>query len=233
MATPIAQVPFTYTKPTINWNQAYLDASPGPSPGNGCSPGSFPGGFDSDMTMNGSRSTVDLTPNSSYTCTTASGEISWNSSTEVLTVNGQIFFDGDLTMNNNDTAVYQGIATIYVRGVVTLSNNTELCGVSGCDGSWDPSANSLTFVTYNPGGLAFDISNNGVYQGGAIVEGDYYLTNNAANWGPVISDEFTVRNNSGTFTPIPMPPGIPLSGGGGGGSPTLENIDGTYTTYTP
>ena len=119
-----------------------------------------------------------------------------NSSTEVLTVNGQIFFDGDLTMNNNDTAVYQGIATIYVRGVVTLSNNTELCGVSGCDGSWDPSANSLTFATYNPGGLAFDISNNGVYQGGAIVEGDYYLTNNAANWGPVISDEFTVRNNS-------------------------------------
>jgi len=49
-----------------------------------------------------------------------------------------------------------------------------------------------------------------VYQGGAYVAGDYYIENNATNWGPVIANHITVVNNAGQTVPLTsLPPGTP------------------------
>lgn len=231
-AGSITQDPFGVTKPTIVWQDAYDSASPGPT--TGCDTGSFPPGFDDDSTANSSYGTVDLTPNSSYDCQTSDGRIAWDDSNDLLTIEGTVYVDGNIQLNNNEDVEYDGIGTLYARGTITFRQNSSLCGDPQCDSDWDPTLDSLVLVGYNPGNIAFNIENNAEYQGRAILEGDYYLTNNAANWGPVISDEFTTRNNAGTFTPIVLSGGTPDLGGGGTPSGyTLTNVVNSYISYTP
>ncbi len=228
----ITQNPTTLTKPTVDLTYWYQNASPGPQ--HACTVGSVPGGFDSGAggtavppNPNRSRPNFDLTPASAYDCQTATGRLSWTpGSPGTLIINGTIFFDGDISMLNNANAVYQGRATIYASGTVTLSNNAKLCGISGCTASWNTNTNYLVFVVGAPSGTTFTISNNSVYQGAAYVVADYSLANNSANWGPVIANQLSLANNSGSFIPLTsLPPGAP---GYTAGAPTLQNVPDSY-----
>jgi hypothetical protein len=99
-ATTITTTTDGLTKPPVDLAAWYQNASPGPM--HNCTSGSMPGGFDTNSVMDRSRATFNLTPNSSYSCSTSTGQISWtNGNPGTLTVSGTIFFDGDIVMNNN------------------------------------------------------------------------------------------------------------------------------------
>ncbi len=228
----ITQNPTTLTKPTVDLEYWYQNASPGPL--NPCTVGSVPGGFDSGTggtsvppNPNRSRPSFNLTPSTAYSCQTATGRLSWTpGSPGTLVVDGTIFFDGSISMSNNASAVYQGKATIYASGSVSISNNAKLCGISGCTASWNTNDNYLVLVVGAPSGTTFTISNNAVYQGAAYVVANYSLANNAANWGPVIANQLSIANNAGSFMPLTsLPPGAP---GYTGGAPTLQNVPDSY-----
>ena len=136
--------PPAVTPPVVNWTTDgwYQSASPGPL--NPCTtvsgtPPAFDGGPAPNDTQqnltapyaNGSLpSTVNLTPtgvNASYTCKTVNGELSWNAQTEVLTVKGVIYVDGNVTIGDGAVDQYVGQATLYVSGYVKV--NGRMCGI--------------------------------------------------------------------------------------------------------
>jgi Tfp pilus assembly protein PilX len=60
-----------------------------------------------------------------YTCTTESGTLAWDGTT--LTINGNIYVDGNLFTNNDAQFVYTGLGSIYVGGTASFGNNTSIC----------------------------------------------------------------------------------------------------------
>lgn len=227
--------PFGTSKPALDWPTMYSSADLGPA--SPCTtgsftPGSIGGGFDNNGSVDSSLGTVDLTPTSSYTCRSATGEISWNNSTSTLTVDGVIFIDGDVQLARNVRAVYQGRATIYVNGDLDLTNQFEFCGISACDDTWDTYVNAVIFAVSGD----FGLSQNTIFQGGAVVDGDYSIQNNAENYGPVIATNFSIENSGDTFIPITgAMPGLPSFGDTTTlpVGPQLTNVDFSYRSYTP
>jgi hypothetical protein len=85
-----------------------------------------------------------------YSCTAPSGSITWNHSTQTLTIAGNVYIYGALTTPSNEKINFSGIGGIFVDGAVTFGNNTAICvnGWSGnhdCNGgsNWDTSKNFL------------------------------------------------------------------------------------------
>src|SRR5262249_50455440 len=75
----------------------YANFDPGPN--HHCATGGLANSvFDNDTTQNNSASTFELVPSSSYSCVSQSGssvgQLSWNNTTKVLTINGSVFIDG-------------------------------------------------------------------------------------------------------------------------------------------
>jgi Tfp pilus assembly protein PilX len=125
----------------------YSSFDPGPT--HVCSGGWDP--FDIDTTMNTNATTFDLTPGTAYSCVSQSGssvgQLTWNPTTQQLTVNGSIFFDGNGTVSR--TATYTGTAVIELSGTFTMStNNISLCATSGCDfSSWQGNSGNNSMLT--------------------------------------------------------------------------------------
>jgi hypothetical protein len=203
------------TMPPIDLPGWYQNAMPGPR--HPCTTGSFPGGFDNDSTLNRSLVAINLMPASAYDCRVTDGSgntvgrISWTPGDPgTLVVSGTILFDGNVLLNNNQYAVYQGKATIYVSGTVVFNNNVRLCAVVGCTEAWDTNTNVLMLVAGAPSGIGFQVTNNSVYQGAAYVTSDYDMSNNGVNWGPVVAHQLDIANNAGQTIPLSsLPPGAP------------------------
>jgi Tfp pilus assembly protein PilX len=140
-----ATAPTADPLPTINWSQAQSDQNtslPAPSCTNGRSL---------------SEATFSLTPAASYSCTTAVGSIVWNATSHVLTVEGNIWFSGNLWIDTANTpTTYQGLGSFFVGGTISTGNNAFLCvklsgsecdfahaNVSGSSGFWDATRNLL------------------------------------------------------------------------------------------
>ncbi len=213
--TPIAA-------PVADANTWWASANPGPK--HPCQSGSTPQ-FDNDAATtqvpNDSLTNVDLTPSTSYTCKSSdggvTGEISWNDSTNVLTVKGTIFIDGNAYIDQS--VVYSGVATIYVDGVFNLNGtNTTVCGVSGCSfTSWNPNQNMLLVCALASSGNSINLNGtNNKWQGGFFTNTGSTInltgTNNAIE-GPMIGGRFTWATNT-SLKPLPtitnLPPGAPL-----------------------
>ena len=93
----------------------------------------------------------------SYHCTTSVGSIDWNAGSHVLTVDGNIWFPGNLWIDTSNTATtYQGIGSFFVGGTISSANNAYLCvklAGAECDfanatnsssaGYWDATRNLL------------------------------------------------------------------------------------------
>jgi hypothetical protein len=133
---------------------------------------------------------------------------------------GTIFIDGNLTWSNLSLIQYDGRASIYVAGTLTIQNQAELCGVAACDETWDPAVDFLAFVvgSLTTTGTTEDtgeVGNRVNFQGALLLENDYDQDNNTTIWGPVIANNATITN-SGLFKPLPggtlgaPPPGLPV-----------------------
>jgi Tfp pilus assembly protein PilX len=196
----------------------YLKASPGPykpcTTISGTPPtfdndqGATPDPTKRNRSVSGS---VDLTKSGSYTCRTmlgseVLGELSWNDSTNVLTVKGTIFIDGNAKVTQS--ARYVGQATIYLSGSFAVTG--RMCAVQSGDkcnftaGAWDPNAALLTVVA-NGGGGQSDVSSGtaialvsssmwqGALYGGSGLKVEVKSSSEFA--GPVIADEVYLESS--------------------------------------
>ena len=197
------------SKPAIDLAGWYQNSQPGPL--HPCSSGSFPGGFDTNTTLDRSRSTVDLTPKTAYDCRVVDasgavvGQITWTPGAPgSLVIQGTIFFDGNITLSQLVNVQYSGRATIYSSGTITLSNQVNLCPVGGCGPNWDPNVNLLTFVSgSSTDQYGFTIGNNSTFEGAVYCVDDYQAGNSSAVWGPVIARQINISNSTfNSFPPI-------------------------------
>jgi hypothetical protein len=198
-ATILDSTPPAVTAPTVQWNDWYLNAAPGPyyacaAPQAGDPPNpSFafdnPVGVASDTDANklayknDNQGIANLTPGSSYMCKTVGGELSWDYPNKTLTVNGTIFIDGSAKIDIGGIVRYKGQATIYTSGSV-LIKNTSVCGYSAgasCTfSSWDSTKDLLGFVSNGNGSNAADNQvspGDGVQFVSSYFEGAVYATN--------------------------------------------------------
>jgi Tfp pilus assembly protein PilX len=206
-ASTVTTTPTLEPVPNTDLDGWFKKASPGPH--HPCETVSgTPPTFDTTSPPVRDRSvpgTFDLTPSGSYTCRTmlggeVFGELSWNDSTDVLTVRGTIFIDGNAKITQ--TARYTGQATLYLSGSLLISG--RMCAVlSGnkCDfsaGAWNPNSTLLSVVA-NGGGGQPDVLNEetivlatssmwqGALYGGAGLK---VLVGSSSDFaGPIIADE--------------------------------------------
>ncbi len=230
--------------PPVDLANAYATADPGPvTTGNGCGPGSsgVPANFfDNDTTLNASDGNINLFPPTSYACYSSDGSsyIKWNASTHTLSVKGELYFDGNLSVSNGSSTEidYTGQGTLYFTGTVAINSATTICGVAGCGTTWDPDVNgmiviagcekmyngTLTPVVYASGPFAgtycMSINTTKTVQFGAYVTQDYLLQS-GTDMGPVLANTLTFQSGASAIIPFhTMPPGTPLN---------------TSTTYLP
>lgn len=171
--------PQNLTPPVPNWDNWYLNASPGPyfpcQTMNGLAPLN-PLTFDSPVDPNAGDTDAqklatfddnlpaqNLTPGYDYRCQTPSGELSWSNSTKTLTIKGTIFIDGPVYVSNGAVNLYQGEGVIYLGGTL-LIKGSSLCGAvynGACDmrtyqaspaQGWNPNQNLICFVANATGG---------------------------------------------------------------------------------
>jgi hypothetical protein len=205
-------------KPAVDLAYWYANSKPGPKQACTTSTGAAPPGFDNDATMNRSLSSaVNLTPALAYDCQVRDaqgnliGRIGWTpGSPGTLTIAGTLFFDGNIVFQNSVNAVYVGRATIYAAGTVTLQNSVFLCGVAGCNSSWNATQNLLAFVAgSSTDTVGFSVQNSSVFQGAIYAVNDYSEQNSANVWGPIIARQISLQNSS---TNHYVPLGTLLSG---------------------
>ena len=198
-ATILDATPPTVTAPTVNWNDWYLNASPGPyypcaAPLAGEAPNPTfafdnPVGVVSDSDTqkltykNDNQGVVNLTPSSSYHCKTVGGELSWDYTNKILTLTGTIFIDGSAKVDVGGTVRYKGQATIYTSGSV-LVKNTKLCAyTSGSTcvlANWVSTTDLLGFVVNGNGSVPADNqvpAGTGAQFVSAYFQGAVYATN--------------------------------------------------------
>jgi Tfp pilus assembly protein PilX len=226
-AMTVSAYPESIAPPVVDWDGWYTNAIPGPKQSCTTTSGTVPV-FDNNTTRdpatNGSVTTVfDLTPtSSSYTCRVGPsdnvlGELSWNHSTKVLTMNGTIFIDGSVKMVNTAVLEYNGYATLYVSGTFLMDNGAKLCAVRNADNTdcnyagWDPNNEMITIVaggsgaiagagsqtgsTTEGGGNSIKLSNNVRFQGALHAGSAIQLVNNSKVDGPMIGKTIVVDNN--------------------------------------
>ena len=207
------------TKPAVDLPYWYENAMPGPK--HNCTSGSFPGGFDNDGVMNRSRPVVDLTPNFAYDCQVRDangflvGRIAWTPGAPgSLKILGTIFFDGDIEFRQLTELVYEGRATIYSSGKITIANRTIICGAVGCPDSWNPNQSLLALIAgASTEPIGFSIGNYSKFQGAIYVVNDFKDGNNTVTWGPIIARQIHLQNSTLNYY-VPMEtlaPGMPAT----------------------
>ena len=219
-AAPQDQVVPDVQKPPIDLAYWYANAKPGPT--TACdSPGTFPGGFDNDSTMNTSLPDVDLFA-SNYDCRvivggTQVGRIAYTAgSPGTFAIDGTVFVDGNIVMSGSQDVVYSGRGTIYASGRIDLQGSQKICGAwsAGCDfAGWDPSTNMLLLVsgstTDDP---SFNTAQSMQFQGGVYAAGNYTQSSSAQVQGPKIAESVTLSGSSQATFPAYayLPPGAPM-----------------------
>ncbi len=151
----------------------------------------------------------------------ATGELSWNATTKVLTVSGTIYIDGSAQISNGAVNQYNGQAAIYLSGSLNFSG--KLCGgVVGADcdfDAWNPNTEMLTFVTERSGqggvsaGNGIQFANNSSFQGALYAHnGAVSFGNNSKSDGPIVASHIILSNNVATSSfpnIVTVPVGMP------------------------
>ena len=202
-----------------------------PGPAHPCASGNNPNPplastvFDNNTTYNNSAGTFTLTPAASYTCNSLSGssvgQLQWDNSAKKLTINGAVFIDGSLTINQSLT--YTGTGVIEVSGTISFSGNSlKVCAVANCTStSWQGTSGNnqmLTLVSLasNTNGITFQ-SNQQSFQGSLWTQPSSILTfvkNGVQVQGPMSIGKFDATFNNAALLPLPviknMPVGAPI-----------------------
>lgn len=216
---------------------AYATFDPGPK--HPCAAGNNPNAplaasvFDNDTALglstepNATAASFELTPNFSYSCISQSGasvgQLSWDNSTKRLTINGSIFFDGNLTISQSGT--YTGTAAIDAAGTITFDgNNHALCATSPCNTSsnaWQGNSGNnsmLTLVALAPSTRSIVFEDNAqTFQGSLWTQPSStvsFVKNTDVIEGPISVGSIDSSFNNATFIPLPviknMPVGAPV-----------------------
>jgi hypothetical protein len=229
-ATVSDATPPVLTIPTPDYASWYVNSAPGPT--QGCSQQSgTPPVFDNDTSFNNSVAGIfNLTPPASdYSCVVTAGggkvigQLSWDHTAKLLTINGTVFIDGSVTANygyQNVPVRYTGQGTIYVGGSL-LIKTTSLCAVinatnDGCDfASWDPNSNFLVFVVNGTGGQVTAGESmqlvSADFEGGLIGTSTLELDTHSESEGPMLAGSVILDNtvNAHTWPFISAPVGMP------------------------
>jgi Tfp pilus assembly protein PilX len=218
----------------------YANFDPGPN--HFCASGSGLGSttFDGDGVQNGTNASFELTPNSSYTCVSQSGssvgQLSWDNTTKVLTINGSIFLDGPLTISQ--TGSYTGTAVIEVAGTITFNGNaTKLCAANPCNtaaNAWQGTSGNnsmltlVSLVSNNASAVQFT-DNTQAFQGSLWTQpssGLHFVKNGVTVEGPMSLGSFDASFNNATFIPLPLITNMPV------GAPLPPNTGASLGTLT-
>lgn len=224
--------------PTICWGPStctgdpvggwYTVSSPGPKSPCAASTGTPPT-FDNDGVMNDSvLTTFNLTPATSYSCTTGQGQLSYDATNRVLTITGTVFIDGNVTFTTpgNSPITYKGTgsggnctntgdcqAVLFASGDISV-NSEKLCAVLNSSGndcnwnSWDPNKKILILASNGPNGVTVGPSQTS-FQGGLYATNTVATGQSAVTEGPLVSGTKTVvlgQQFGGTFPPITILP---------------------------
>jgi hypothetical protein len=232
------------TAPTADFSSTGYYATASPGPNYDCVTATNPANL-ADTTWessgntssdNSKTSAFDLTPATSYQCKTYAnnatsgvqiGELSWNASTDVLTVKGVIFIDGNVT-TSDATATYQGAASLYVGGTFSFSgSNAKLCANVNCDfTTWNPNTEMLIVIA-NGSGNAINLNgSNNKFQGGLFCNPTATANISGTNveiQGPVICGHFSWGTNT-MLRPLPSITQLPL------GAPLNPNVHAVPAT---
>jgi Tfp pilus assembly protein PilX len=189
VATTIGTPPATpLSPPPVLRDRWYNNAAPGPKFGCVASRSSASSTwptFDNDTARNFSVTTAwNLTPATAYDCWTDGGELAWNPTTKMLTVNGTFFIDGTAYIDNGSVNSYTGQGTLYLSGVFLLKNS-KLCAVklangTGCDtANWNPNTKALIIVANAAGDSTINVqSTDSVQIKSSFLQGGLYGTHN-------------------------------------------------------
>jgi Tfp pilus assembly protein PilX len=239
--------PPSVSAPVVDWvnDGWYANSSPGPT--HPCTtvvgtPPVFEGGGAPYSTQqdlsgtypNGSAGTVNLTPGTSYTCQTGTGELSWNAGTHTMTVKGVVYIDGNVTIGDGAVDEYNGQATLYASGFVTI--NGTMCGkrVAGntaCDfTNWNPNTEMWILAAHgdNGSGYSFVFPNNATWEGGIYATKSIDLSNNGTIEGPIIGGSVTFSNNV-VAKPFPIITSVPVGAPGNPNVYAQPNPPGGYS----
>ena len=191
-----------------------------PGPNQYCTSGSFPGGAGSFTTLG----TVNITPASTYDCSVVQGgvtlgRIGWNNTTRVLTIEGVVYFDGNIEFNGSFSATYTGRGVIYAN-TVNFRNGAVLCAVAACPTTgWDPNTAVLLVVGRSTAAATVALSNTAKFQGAVYTPGGFLIQNSATMQGPVLAESLDVQN-AGLIASWPpftgLLPGMPSNNGSTG-----------------
>lgn len=202
----------------------YSNSDPGPT--HACATGGLPAStFDNDTTQNGTNTSFELLPNSSYTCVSQSGstvgQMSWNNTTKQLAINGNVFLDGNLTISQSGT--YTGTGVIEAAGTITFNgNNMSVCATSPCSfTNWQGNSGNnsmLTLVALKSSTTSITFKDNAMtFQGSLWAQPSSTMTfvkNGVTVEGPISIGKFDNTFNNAVFKPLPviknMPVGAPL-----------------------
>jgi Tfp pilus assembly protein PilX len=215
-----------------------------PGPKHACANGTMTTAFDSSPNgasePDGNSTAFELAPTSSdYTCVSTSGasvgQLSWNHTTHVLTINGSIFFDGNITISNNLT--YVGSASIEVMGTITFQgNNLQVCAqnTSCLFTNWQGSSGNndmlmLASVKTNLSPAIKFQDNAQTFQGSLFTQPSSnitFLKNGDQTQGPMAVGSFDATFNNATIQPLPVIKNMPV------GAPVPPNVSASVSPLT-
>jgi hypothetical protein len=214
----------TIVAPNPNWDDWYVNGSPGPyfpcqGVRTGFSAGTTPT-FDNDAAAatetfdvkktkrNNSVSTLfNITPNStSYSCKNGNGELTWDHVNRKLYLGGTIYIDGDVeaSFSSQTTITYEGTASFYVSGSVKMKNIKFCAGLNGsnCDYSaWNPNTEMLAWVVNGHNRQSEVASGTGIQMSNAHFQGALFATykisldTSSQSDGPMVASEVMVGQN--------------------------------------
>ena len=219
--------------PTADFAFWYANAKPGPNQACTTTTGTPPA-FEGSPAggMNNNAGTINLTPNSSYSCkyydippnqTDLLGELSWNNTTKKLTIKGAIYIDGSAVVSNNSVNEYDGLATLYLSGTFRIDGNAQLCGgvaANNCDfTSWNPNTDNIGIIANGNDGFGNSVvmANQSRLQGSLYATYAVDLGSFAVYDGPMVAGTFKLANNIQTHE-FPTITSVPV---GWPGNPTV------------
>ena len=202
---------------------------------------SLNGASEPDISGSGTNgSSFELAPlNSDYVCVSQSGastgQLSWNHTTHVLTINGSIFFDSNLTISNNVT--YAGTAVIETAGTITFQgNNLQVCAqnTSCLFSNWQGSSGNndmltLASVKKNASPAIKFTDNAQTFQGSLWTQPTSNMTfvkNGVHVEGPMALGSFDSTFNNATIDPLPVIKNMPV------GAPVPPNVSASISPLT-
>jgi hypothetical protein len=206
-------------------DNTYNNADPGPK--HPCKAGTSPSPLAAttfESTGNTARdnsvaTTFNLTPTFSYSCqsATGTGNLTWNDSTNTLTISGTVFIDGSMAITQSGS--YTGMGSIYLSGSFTMGGTAlAFCAVSGCIfGNWNPNTRMLMIVALGSGSAINITGGLDIFQGSLFANPGSTTTMSGASayiQGPLVSGKFSFSQYT-LIQPLPtintLPPGAPLA----------------------